>query len=936
MIRIMLQKLLHKKWMVISLLIGNILLIAIAVSHPMYKDASLQRMLSDKFSTYLEENNVNPAMFSILGRIRKSEVTATYERVKGIADNVYQDLGLVPTIQEKHHNLVASTSISTMDRDDAKTEKKLKIGSLTDLDQHATVLNGRMYADEVNADGYIEAVVTTSGFVEMNLIVGEVLNFKNLRDADGNPILVQVVGVIKNSEDTDDYWVENPDSFESELLISSKIFESRFIYGNKKYDINTMWYLFFDASKIRYTDAQALYDKSVTLTEENNTYGKVDEPAYISVLEEFLREQNRVEMTLMILQVPVLVLLCAFLFMISRQMISMEQSEISLFKSRGASRGQIMRLYLLQSAFLALIGLAIGLPLGNFVCRVLGSANAFLEFVRRRPLDIHYTEEVFWYALGAVLLSIIMTVLPAMKQSRVSIVKQKQSRARSTKPLWQKLFLDVILLGVSIYGYFNFRRQQQAMMEAVLTGKSLDPLLFLSSSLFILGFALVCLRIQPWIVHLIYAVRKKRWHPAAYASFLQIIRTGSRQYFIMTFLMLTIALGIFNTTVARTILANAEENLLYNIGTDLVIQEKWPSNEAMFRAGLADEIIYTEPDYGKYGQIPGVKATAQVYKNENALYRISAGRKSEVQKVEVLGVNTKAFGEATNLPDGLTAEHYYNYLNSMALKENGAILSQDFRDILEFKVGDKIVIESEGGLKLQVEICGFFDYFPGYQPTSTSIQADGSALTVDNYMVVAHLPYVQSSWGITPYEIWVDVDGSTEGFYNYIKENKIQLTKCIDVEDELVKIRRNTLFEGTNGILTMSFIVILILCGAGYLIYWILSIRSRELLFGIFRAMGMSRNEIMHMLINEQLFSSVLSIGCGAGIGLLASKMFVPMIQTAYSATDQVLPMKLITQNSDMVRLFGIIALVFAVCLIILARQIFKMKIAQALKLGED
>ncbi len=37
MIRFLMQKLLHKKWMVVSLLIGNVLLIAIACSNPMYK-----------------------------------------------------------------------------------------------------------------------------------------------------------------------------------------------------------------------------------------------------------------------------------------------------------------------------------------------------------------------------------------------------------------------------------------------------------------------------------------------------------------------------------------------------------------------------------------------------------------------------------------------------------------------------------------------------------------------------------------------------------------------------------------------------------------------------------------------------------------------------------------------------------------------------------
>ena len=154
--------------------------------------------------------------------------------------------------------------------------------------------------------------------------------------------------------------------------------------------------------------------------------------------------------------------------------------------------------------------------------------------------------------------------------------------------------------------------------------------------------------------------------------------------------------------------------------------------------------------------------------------------------------------------------------------------------------------------------------------------------------------------------------------------------------EELRKIRNQTMFQGTNGILTMSFIVILILCGAGFLIYWILSIRSRELLFGVFRAMGMSRGAILHMLVNEQIFSSGLAIGLGALIGWIASRCYVPLIQIAYSSDRQTLPLELITKSSDMVRLFVVIGIVFVVCMAILTRIVLSMKITNALKLGED
>ena len=134
----------------------------------------------------------------------------------------------------------------------------------------------------------------------------------------------------------------------------------------------------------------------------------------------------------------------------------------------------------------------------------------------------------------------------------------------------------------------------------------------------------------------------------------------------------------------------------------------------------------------------------------------------------------------------------------------------------------------------------------------------------------------------------------------------------------------------------MSFIIVLLLCGVGYLIYFIMSIRSRELLFGVLRAMGMRKREVTWMLVLEQVFCGLYSIAAGAVIGLAGSYLFVPMIQNAYAASDQVLPLTLITDRGDLIQLFGIIGIVMLVCLIVIARIVSHMNITKALKLGED
>ena len=65
--------------------------------------------------------------------------------------------------------------------------------------------------------------------------------------------------------------------------------------------------------------------------------------------------------------------------------------------------------------------------------------------------------------------------------------------------------------------------------------------------------------------------------------------------------------------------------------------------------------------------------------------------------------------------------------------------------------------------------------------------------------------------------------------------------------------------------------------------------------------------EILLMLVNEQIFITGVSILAGTGIGIIASKLYVPLIQIAYTSADQVIPMEIIGEKADYVRLFTVV-----------------------------
>lgn len=932
MLRIMMQKLMSKKWMNLCLLLGSILLIATVVSFPLYQIGAYDRMLQDEFQSYLATEGKWPGMNSMTVLSKKEAGGTTISRMEKLMESLSGDLGVTPRENILYYLLLQSDAHSEMNRSDM-AKLSIRLGMLTDLPAHVRMLSGEMFSEEgVRPDGSIEVVISQAGLVKMELLVGETVVLEGVKDSQGNKIRLYIKGVFEVADHSDFYWQVSPDAMENVCLMDAELFRRLFTGENaERYSITCSYFPMFEYEDIRAVQVPHLIEATKYLTEKGPFRNTTKTPDYLQVLEDYMKKQGRIQATLVILQVPVLIMLAAFLFMISGQMYEMERNEISVIKSRGSSGGQIFRLYLYQSTFLTLVGGVFGIPLGALFSRVLGSARNFLEFDGRAGLEITFTSQVWIYAGAAMGATLLIMTLPALKHSRVTIVKLKQQKALKRKSWWEKIFLDIILLGASLYGYYSFRKNGANLAQNVMEGESLDPLLYISSSLFIIGMGLLFLRLQPLIVQLIYLAGKKLWRPASYASFMEIVKNGRKQQFIMLFLIMTISLGMYHATVARTILQNARENREYLDGADIVLQEVW--TEIRDQHGTSTG-VFNEPDYSKYASMECAAGYTRVLYDEEAYI----GTAKEQQRITLMGIHTKEFGSLTWVPRELLEKHYYEYLNELAVTEGGLLVSRNFQNILGYEIGDSVTYTNSRGLSATGKIVDFFDYWPGYAPTKAGLNPDGSAYVADNYLLVTHYDMLSQKWGVQPYEVWVSLryGSDSEDVYEWLEDKDVRLRKYVDKAANVKSTVEDPLLQGTNGVLTMGFMVTILLCAVGYLIYWIMSIRSREMIFGVLRACGMHKGELFHMLMNEQIFSGVFSVLAGIGIGRLTSVMFVPMLQQAYAAADQVLPLRLVTEASDMARLYWVIAGVMLTCLAVLILLIFKLNVAKALKLGEE
>lgn len=933
MLGIMLQKMWHKKWMNLSLLLGCILLVATVVSFPLYQKAAYDRMLQDEIRNYISETGEYPTQLGMKAVSKNEKKGKTISKLEKYQPKICKELGVSPKRLSKYYFLLNSPVNSEMNRSDEK-DCSLSLAFATDLFDNISIIAGDFYSEDgLTEDGAIEVVIPQELLINKGLLVGERLIFKNLTTIDNEPIVIEIKGVFNYKSDDPFYWQMKSKDLALSCFMDEDLFCSMFTGDNaKKYTINCFYYTLFDYEDIDADQVSNILDRTIYLTKKSKYKGVMDEPVYYELFEEYNKKVNRISATLIILQVPVLLMLAAFLLMISGQMYEMEKNEISVIKSRGSARAQIFRLYLYQGIFLTLVGGILGTMLASVFSRILGSVRNFLDFNGARQLEVTYTQKSMLYALVAMAITLITMTLPAIKHSKISIVNLKQSKNMYKKPLWQRFFLDIILLGIAGYGYYSFNKSMSDVSGMVLSGDSLDPLLYISSSLFIVGMGLLYIRIQPLIIKLVFSVGKKHWGPASYISFMETIKQSGKQQLIILFLIMTVSLGMYHSIVARTILENAVMNTEYRDGVDMILAEKWEEsvNEEGNKTGL-----FVEPDYKRYASMSFANKYTRVYNDENGY--LSEG-KNDRQKVQILGIHTKDFGEITYLDRMYLKRHYYEYLNELALNEQGVILSENFRSNLGYDIGDSIKIYNESKASASCEIVDFVDYWPGYSPTSIELNPDGSASSSDNYLAVMHYDFARTSYGIRPYEVWISLkdDANTAQIYDWITKNDYKVRNYVNRKDDLERTTLDPLLQGTNGVLTLGFVVTIILCAVGYLIYWIMSIKDRELIIGVLRASGFHKKEVVQMLFIEQLFAGVLSVIAGAAIGYVSSRLFVPIIQLSFASETQILPLRLIMVQADFIRLYGVIAIVMIICIAILINILFRMNVTKALKLGEE
>ena len=945
MLNFVLKKLLKNRWMTVCMLTGSILIIALLAGIPIYAQGVLQRVLIKDMEKIQADTQAYPGTMTVSTTFGSGKTAAKIQRqekvINDLLDGVEKNYHLDVVGREFRRMSTRFIVYTDYDANESVDTKGINMVYKSGLEDHISLLRGRM--PEKRSDGVVEVLMTSEAMADCRMILDKTYTIgmqKWLRMENDISLEIQVVGLITIKEEGDTYWSEGFDPYIRGAFTDEETLQT-LIDAKATYLESSYWNILLDYYGIDLTNAARLANLYASDVEAVGRLegAKIDWPVS-TVLSGFGEKERELNFSLLVIELPVIILLAFYIFMVSQLVMEQEANEIAVLKSRGASRLHIFSIYLLEGVLISGFALIIGPPLGLGMCFVLGGANGFLEFVNRSALKVQLTGTAYLYALAAAVFFILMMLIPAISASRKTILTHKQQVARAHKrPLWNKLFLDIILLAVSLYGLYSYYNQKDFMAQISVAAASSanEPLMLLISTLFILGAGLLFLRIYPYIIKLIFLIGRRFWSPVFYLSLTQVSRSGGSEQFLMLFLVFTIGVSIFSANTARTINTNQVETLQYMDGADIVIKNEWKFDYAYYNVQKPHGFtVYKEVSYKPYQELETVKQATRVWRGE--IRNAWANRPIFLDTpIALMAIEPSEFAETAQMRNHLTPYHWYNYANLLTDYKNTVLLSSEFKEY-GVNVGDQVQVVVGDDAYIPVVVGSFIDYWPGIDPNDTTGTGEGS-----HYFAVVAFDTIFKDEGddpvpIQPYEIWIKkADGVTSNqVYTEIGEKNLQIDERRDLTEDTVTLKNDPTLQSMNGALTLCFITSLIVCFAGFLIYWIISINRRVLQFGIIRAIGMKVRSLIGMLILEQGMISGSAILAGVLIGVLASYYYIPIYSMTQSAESLKLPFRIVSETGDYIRLYVILGVILLVGCLILAHLIRKIKINNALKIGED
>lgn len=944
MLTLVFKRLRHNTGLSISAVIGVVAVMAMVVCVPVFSHAVsskvLREQLEEKALTtkrslfslhyyYLDKRSASPM------DVERSQAVTAY-----IRDRMSGALGLDT---EKVILEVQSGNIGWLPmqpRGQASMSEPwmtMAIVANEDVRANSTIVDGAW--PEVVTSGPVEVAILERTADEFFLNVGDRFQYQSIE--------IVITGIFQPenvlNEGGND-WFENPlTAYRDKLWVPLGTFDQ---YLDKLFSRSIFyvsWYVVMDTNDVRYDRApdyarglvQLDADLRRVLPDMQTDYSPLD------ALNSYRERADTLTNLFYAVSGPMIVLALLFISLTANIALQQYEQETATMRGRGTSWGQVASLNIIESLVIIIAGIPLALLVGWLAAVVMGQTLSFLRFTSRS--DIHVTLQGIrwgWLALGAFLI-LLARFLPVTNLSRTSIVQVKQEQSRSSrKPLWQRFYLDFLLLLPGIYAYITMSgiTKPLSFLSALAPteGETFrDPLLFVAPSLFAMALCMIMLRLLPWLLRGLAKLVDNLPKVWAYLSIQQVARRPQDHASALLLIMISLSLAIYSASTAKTLDKWLHDSAYYEAGADLVVREYLIQTDTAAAFGQVSSGAGTRVDLSTEGyfdvnehlKLPSVEHVTRVGRYQGT-FSYGVGE----LPATFMGIDRLEFPDVAFYREDFAGQSLGSLMNALGADPNGVLVPRTLAEEVGLRIGDSLNVDIQvvdQNESLEMQIVGMFDYFPTIYPTAKPT------------MVINLESLFDDPDGVVNYDVWLDIRPDTD-----VELLLYQMRGIISPESGQVEVMGSPFQEvqemmdqpervGLFGVLNVGFLATGLMPGVGFVLYSYASLRRRFIQLGILQAIGISVKQLIAYLAMEQFLLMGIAILCGAGVGLLTSNMFVPFLQIGADRAAPVPPFEVLIGWAESGWLSFVFAIVLFLTMLGTIWYLSRMKVFQAVKMGE-
>jgi putative ABC transport system permease protein len=523
--------------------------------------------------------------------------------------------------------------------------------------------------------------------------------------------------------------------------------------------------------------------------------------------------------------------------------------EQGLLRIRGASPRRIVTLAVAEAALVGVIGSLVGLATS-----VGASSLAFGV----APFSLAEPASLVWAAIAVAVglaLAFAAIAMPAINDLQLLTVRASQALVAAVeRPLWERLYLDLLLLaGSGVIFWQSMRDAYQVVLapEGVPT-ISVNYLTLLAPMMFWIGFALLTWRIGELVLARAPRLLANVLRPLAGRLSGVVQASMSRQRALLARGMVLVALAVsfavsiavFNTTYMNQALVDAE---LTN-GSDVTVT----SGQVGLPADLA-------------AHVAGLPGVASVQPMQHRLAYVG----NDLQ--DIYGIDPLTIGRATPMSDAyFQGGSAAAVLARLASTPDGVIVSDETVKDFQLNVGDTVKLRLQGADHVYRAVA--FRY--------VGVAREFPTAPHDSFLV-ANAAYVAKATGIPGSEtLLVKTTGSPRTVAAEVRAVLVPNSGATvhDLQSELKTTLSGLTAIDLTGLtrLELSFAVLIAIAASGLVL--VLGFVERRRMFAIAHALGASGRQLASFVWSEALFTTLGGAAFGALGGWLETLIIVRIL----------------------------------------------------------